>query len=212
MTSSTAQSIASKGASLLLVTGTATPAIHARYNEVFEQFAFASPLVDHLAELAPVIAQFREDAYPAELLTALSSVESDRHNRILSAARSLYDNFGRTLPAALYELILLGIDSDHIGLRGRDDGTLSMPCQRLYDSALHALLETTPLNNHVQQVLSEHGLTLGHMHNCSCITPDTDYMLPTSYCLTGEQRHDILELYVQAWLDQYMFFPLRAEL
>lgn len=150
--------------------------------------------------------QFDVDNYTDFGLLRQTLGKSDPQKlQAIEAIAAIYAEFGRALPACFYDALLAPIKSNVIG-QPLDlwQTPANMQRDRLWDASIHAIALNTPLLMKMQSILSQFGLEMRHLCNCSnCIVPAASAQAFDYSLEAGELRTQTLQMTMQAFLDQY---------
>lgn len=129
--------------------------------------------------LSAIGKDFLLSAYP-DFDEWLQHAKTDLARNMILATQDLFGTFGHSVPASFYHVILETIrDDSQISIKMFKNKKALMQ-DRLWDAVLHAALLVTPIGLYLHSVLSQRGVRLTHMMNCSCspgINPDQPFMI-----------------------------------
>lgn len=120
-------------------------------------------------------------AYP-DFDFLLSLKHNDLAVKTITAAKALFHEFGYSVPASFYNIILetvLRDETSEKGIKLFKNKKILMQ-DRLWDAVLHASLLVTPIGLYVQSVFSQHGVRFTHLMNCNCspsLNPDDVFII-----------------------------------
>ena len=121
----------------------------------------------------------------------------------IAAINELFNTYGRTVPAAFYNVLLTAAfkaeGSEMYRMFQKAENLME---DRLNDAVLHAMLLVTPIGLHVQSVLSGYGLELMHVMNCGCSLRPTARK-PFDAPIDSDELPALTENLMAAALEQY---------
>lgn len=155
----------------------------------------------YLEALSTIGKDFLLSAYP-DFDHWLANATTDLSRNMIGAAKALFDEFGYSVPASFYNIILETIrDETKISIKLFKNKKALMQ-DRLWDAVLHASLLVTPIGLFVQSIMSQHGVRFTHMMNCSCspgVNPDQVFFIK----LDQDLKAAYLQNMIAASFEQY---------
>lgn len=171
--------------------------------EVMAKFADNGTPLAQLA-IEAIANDLLPEAYPD--LTVLAAKALQPYEKVvLAAVTELYNFYGRNVPAAFYNVLLVAAFKSENGQMYRMFDQIEpakIAEDRLNDAVLHAMLLVTPIGLHVQSVLSSYGLELMHVMNCGCMLRPRAGK-PFEAPLGADELPSLTENLMAAALEQY---------
>lgn len=170
------------------------------YVEAAQLFRYhATPL--SMEALSALGKDFALSRYP-DFVALESLVQTDIQARVLKATQQLFAEFGYTVPASFYNVLLeITFETETLSMDLFQKGCDVMH-DRLVDAVVHALLLVTPIGLRFMSVLSQFNLKFTHIMDCGCKVSNTQDA-PFDIALDEELKPAYLQNMLAAAFEQY---------